>query len=343
MSSPQSTEQATTAVLTTPDVVKKEDVHKFRRRFIGPMPASALQSSGRPRKQKKRRRFFRSREDHESSSSSSDDSDSSSLSDVIHRHSLEFFLKHGGQREDWGESAQKSVRTEMRKRWRESDWGRIHKQQRQGVAGPKWVGSSFDVGVFLGVDVLDEAVPGLPSSEPSDTGFSTPLHLPATLTATPSQEAETFVTARTHPATAEPPFLSADASREGEAVNAYSASSSTALLVNSQSQTSLPAGLSNGGAGPSTELPVSSPEPQANETAPTADIRPDVPGKGGKNKKPGARVHYETPVPPREVLARTGSAVKTTSAGAAEQASSENTAKWGDTIMRGNFSSAQRL
>ena len=320
------------ALAPSKDVIK-EDVHKYRRRFIGPILATALHQSERPKKQKRRHRFLASHP--ESSSSSDDDSDSSSLSDVIHRHALEFFLKHGGKRENWGESQQKSVRVEMRRRWRESEWGRVHKARRQGATAPKWVGNSFDVGVFLGVDVLDEDLPDDPVSEaPLDGPAAAVQHHPP-ISVAPSTEAETFVTAVSHPQSTFPPPSSPDPSRGMDASSPHSTNSSTVLLAGTCSVMPQAAGPDKPmeEPGPSSRPEVSFSERHLNGTP---DIpNPEATPKPNKGKDKEVRFEPETPAPPREVLARKGSAVKTTSAGAVEQKTSEASVKWGDVIMRG--------
>ncbi|KAI0720502.1 Pleckstrin homology domain-containing protein [Cerioporus squamosus] len=198
----------------------------------------------------------------------------------------------------------------MRRRWRESEWGRARKRQRQAGSTPKWIGNSFDVGVFLGVDILDDNVQ-LPSEEPSaSAGPSTFAQTirPTIGVSAASDAADTLVTAQSHlnvpPEESNPPALSPNVSRD--IGNIPSASSSTALLAPDTDP------------GPSTRLHRSSPA--------------SSPAKG---KGKALHVHYEEPpAPPAEVLARTGDDVKVTSAGAVEQTTSEATVKWGDVIMR---------
>ncbi|EIW59516.1 uncharacterized protein TRAVEDRAFT_121684 [Trametes versicolor FP-101664 SS1] len=217
----------------------------------------------------------------------------------------------------------------MRRRWRESDWGRARKQRRQAGTGPKWVGNSFDVGVFLGVDILDE---NLASVAPAQASTSRGSVRPSIIEtpASPSAGADTFVTAQSHLSTPAreqpgPTTLSLNVSQDRDSVWPGSASSSTALLAPSASHhgplveqqhtngASTSAGPANG------DVPLPRPANQ-----------------GRKSTGKGMHVHYEeTPaVPPSEVLARRGSAVDDTSAGAAEQATAENQVKWGDVIMR---------
>lgn len=318
--------------LSCEDVVKRDDVHKWRRRFIGPIPATAFDiHSRRPRNQKhKHKHFHLQRGDHgQDSSSSDDDDDSSSLSDVIHRHALEFFLRHGGQPGDWGESQQKSVRKEMRKRWRQSDWARARKEQKQAANSPKWVGTSFDVGVFLGVDTMDESLPlSLQPDAPSTSDPTSSVH-PTDGGVSPSTRPETFITAPTDVLTTElPSSLSPVPSRD----QGTSMDSATALVPSTSHQVTVesPNDLVD------EERSAGRPPPpvQPNGTAHN-DSSPSISRKG---KGKAVHVHYsDSPAPPSEVLKRTGSAINVTSAGAVEQTTCEARTKWGDVIMRGEW------
>lgn len=324
-------------------VIKGEDVHKHRRRFIGPLSAAASYQDElrRPQKQKqKQKRGHRLLGGgiQTDSSNDSDSDDASSISDVVRRHALEFFLKHGGKREDWGESQRKSVRAEMKRRWRETEWGRARKRQRQTGTVQKWVGNSFDIGIFLGVDVLDDALKP-PTSLSEDAAVSPSSSVRPTIQIfPPSAEAETFVTAQSHwnvvTSGDEMQNLFPNVSREHLALKTETPDSSTALLVGSNK------------AQPNyfLEEPPSHPGPS---TTPAAEVNVNGILEGSitldasslaKGKGKVVHVHYDdTPVPPSEVLARTGDAVKVTSAGAVEQTTSEARTKWGDVIMRGKF------
>ncbi|CDO71462.1 hypothetical protein BN946_scf184909.g56 [Trametes cinnabarina] len=327
----------TIAPASSHEAIQQDDSHMHRRRFIGPMPASvALPPVDNKRKQ--RRAFFRGRQ--ESSSSSSDESDSSSLSEVIHRHALQFFLRHGGKRENWGESQAKSVRAEMRRRWRESDWGRARKAQRNTGNAPKWVGNSFDVGVFLGVDILDDSVN--PTTQAASGCSNSPPRRPDIRVTGRNTSAATgtFVTAHSHlstPATEEagPSSLTPDVSRDAESMRPATPTSSTALLPPSVSCHDRDADRSHDAeVQPSTASILRTSETPHGKTFSPPSFQEDS-KKQSKGKGKDIHVHYEEPpVPPSEVLARRGSAVDETSAGAAEQASAENQVKWGDVIMR---------
>ncbi|KAI0632122.1 Pleckstrin homology domain-containing protein [Trametes polyzona] len=226
----------------------------------------------------------------------------------------------------------------MRRKWRESDWGRARKQRRQDGSTPKWVGTSFDVGVFLGVDILDENVGSGATSHSAATGTSAVPDISVSA-ASPSAGAETFVTAHSHLSTPAqeqpgPSPLSLNVSRDQDSVRPVSASSSTALLAPSSSYHA--------------HLVEEEPAPEegqaSNKAIPPASAvigdgplaTPEMPESSAKKGKGKAmHVHYEEPpAPPAEVLARRGSAVESTSAGAAQQATAENQVKWGDIIMR---------
>lgn len=327
----QTTSTRASGPLSSEDAVKRDDVHRRRRRFIGPVPATAFDmNSKRPRNQKHKHSLLGRRDHSQDSSSSDDDDDSSSLSEVIHRHALEFFLRHGGQPEDWGDSQQKSVRKEMRKRWRQSDWARARKEQKQAGISHKWIGTSFDVGVFLGVDTMGESLPLSSQLGAPSTSAPVPSVDPTSDTVSPSTRPETFITAPTGLPTSEPSSpLSPVPSGEQDT----SMDSATALVPSTSHQApeepvSVPVDEET-----SVGIdPQSHPPAQPNGSADNVSLLP-VPRKG---KRKARRVHYgDSPAPPSEVLERTGSAINVTSAGAAEQTSCEVRTKWGDVIMRG--------
>ena len=320
--------------------MKQEDVHKRRRRFIGPLPATVVEAEPkRAQKPKHPHSLLRREHDGDDDTSSSDDDDSSNLSEVIRRHALEFFLRHGGQRDNWGESQQKSVRKEMRKRWRQSDWGRARKQRQVGNT-QKWIGSSFDIGVFLGVDIMDETFPA--TSSQADTSVASAPATPPAISVLPTPSAaETFVTAPSHvdptEGTTGSPLLTSTASRE-QGSSKVSITSTTALVPSSSYLTPEVPTTRFADAEQYSEVAGPPPQTQANGNYSTASLlAPSLKGKEkGKGKAKDIHVHYEeSPAPPSEVLARTGSAVKVTSAGAVEQTTIEASTKWGDVIMRG--------
>ncbi|KAH9854680.1 Pleckstrin homology domain-containing protein [Lenzites betulinus] len=231
----------------------------------------------------------------------------------------------------------------MRRRWRESDWGRARKQRRETGAAPKWVGTSFDVGVFLGVDVLDDALTPVVGSRSSHIPIPNGSTAPETSAAATSPAgAETFVTAKSHLSTSAdvPQRQSAmrqNSSRDQDSVMPPSISSYTALLATSGSRHAQSIASRLTGPLDKRDNARAIPPPssaEGNGHAPTP--LPYALGAQDKGKGRDVHVHYEEPpVPPAEVLARRGTAVlEETSAGAAAQATAENQVKWGDVIMR---------
>ncbi|KAI1789615.1 Pleckstrin homology domain-containing protein [Ganoderma leucocontextum] len=217
----------------------------------------------------------------------------------------------------------------MRKRWRQSDWAHARKEQKQAGNSHKWIGTSFDVGVFLGVDIMDENPPSSEQPDAPSTSAPTFTVQPTAGGASSSTRPEAFVTTRIDVPTTEPPSpLSRVASREQD----ISMNSATALVPSNyrlaDGPASPPADEEGSAGGPATSLPSA----QANGTPHNGSSYPAILRKG---KGKAVHVHYsDSPAPPSEVLARTGSAVNVTSAGAVEQTTCEARTKWGDVIMR---------
>jgi hypothetical protein len=133
-----------------------DDKPMHRRFFIGPMPEKVLaQTEAQVRKKKKRGWFHRS-----CAPSNGDEADHDSLSNIIQEHAFQFFISQGGNEEDWGAHEAESIREEMLRRWGDSEWGEIWKRRMQKTHEPinvrQWVGGSFEIGNFLGVNILDE-------------------------------------------------------------------------------------------------------------------------------------------------------------------------------------------
>ncbi|KAJ7254353.1 Pleckstrin homology domain-containing protein [Mycena haematopus] len=127
--------------------------HLHKRVFVGPMPEKIVAlSDSAARKSKKRRLRL---------GSSNDDDEDGHLSRIISReHAFAFFIQQGGNEEDWEEAREQSVREEMLRRWRETEWGAIWGRRRQKKdpkqASKRWIGGSFEVGDILGVNILEE-------------------------------------------------------------------------------------------------------------------------------------------------------------------------------------------
>lgn len=299
--------------------LEPNDVHTHHRRFIGPLPERVLARIADQTPPARRLSFLhRAQADQHDRDHDHD----AGVRAAIRAHALQFFLGHGGREEDWGESQERSVREEMYRRWRQSEWGRAREQRREARPDRLWVGTSFDVGVFLGIDVMGTSHPTQPM-EPVTPDASTLAA--GTSIGTPT-EAETFVTAR--------PILS-EAGRSSGYLSSHAdgrpaSPSSTAPLME------VPPTITVNDAPWLSDSSKSIPSSRAviNEDAiPSTSF--NGPGQKGKSKM----VHYadEQPAPPHEVLTRTGDQVDDTSAGAAFQATAENQVNWGDTIMRGTF------
>lgn len=281
---------------------------QHRRRFIGPMPERVVTrlTEGPASANKSRGLFSRSR---------GTTVEDAGVRDAIREHALQFFLGHGGRKEDWGETQERHVREEMYRHYRQSEWGRARERKRNAKYDKTWVGTSFDVGVFLGVDVLGSGVgPVLPQSG-TEVGPSSTSQAVRSSTA-----AETFVTAPSMPMQEGPSYLSVHG-----ATGPGSEGSTTPLLQEGQ----LPQIRVNDATWSSSSLDTTSRRAVRSEEG--------VPPTGPVSKGKGKTVHYvdEEPAPPDEVLERRASEVQDTSAGAAWQATAENQVEWGDVIMRG--------
>ena len=285
---------------------RRDEQH--RRRFIGPMPERAVKSmvEGPASANKSRGLFSRSRGTAE---------EDAGVRDAIREHALRFFLGHGGRKEDWSETQERHVREEMYRRWRQSEWGRARERKREAKYDKHWVGTSFDVGVFLGVDVLG--------------GSPRPAFTPHEAQGTPevtsqgeghSTAAATFVTAPSMPLQEGPSYLSVHG-----ATGPGSEASTTPLL-----EPEIPEIRVNDTAWSGNSLPGTSNRVVRSEEG--------IPSTSPPLKGKGKTVHYadEEPAPPEEVLERSPSEVHDTSAGAAWQATAENQVEWGDVIMRGS-------
>ncbi|KNZ80953.1 Meiotically up-regulated gene 56 protein [Termitomyces sp. J132] len=81
------------------------------------------------------------------------------ISEIIKRNAFSFFIRQGGRPEDWGEDEEHNVVEEMFRRWRDSEWAHIWRRRREkeAVTQPShWVGNSFEIGQFLGVNILKD-------------------------------------------------------------------------------------------------------------------------------------------------------------------------------------------
>ncbi|KAK0464663.1 guanine nucleotide exchange factor [Desarmillaria tabescens] len=288
--------QSTVGSSASQAIQTSEDVHVHRRVFIGPMPEKLL-----------------------SGEATTDQDEERNLSQLVKNTAYRFFLLGGGNPDEWGESNESSVREEMLSKWRESEWGAIWNRKLAAsstVPDQKWVGSSFEVGSFLGVNVL-ESMEAVASARSSRKGMSD-VHLPLILEDEAEQLPSSALPVGDSTASANETFLengTASGSSDGDN---HSTSSATALLGR--------------------------PNASRNRTSSSkahTDVIPRPIIKMPSNKSKGKqKVHYaeptRNPVAPEEVLERCEQAVEETSAGAmaTAAANADSDAEWGDVVMR---------
>ena len=364
-------------VVITPssEIAKRNDAHSHRRRFIGPLPEELLsQVINVVESQPKRRGWFSSRrrqqDQPEEPSSSDSDSDSEygeqGIRDAIREHAQQFFLGHGGRAEDWHEDTERHVREEMWRAWRDSQWGKLRAQRKEAARNAnvkRWVGSSFDVGVFLGVDLLGRAsstsaapsaarapststIPPVSLTERPGLGFA---HVTPLTPITPSSYAgESFFTAYSQPESTAPPSEdTTDSNHETPLAGPSRHTTTTPPQVEPDSSASTPGAEHSSTPAQSDTALVSSPPPIQNAPSVAQSDSAALPKSPDAKQRKTVRynlpdeeselVEESPPASPGEVLRRSGDEVQGTSAGAAQQATRENQVKWGDVVMRGQF------
>ena len=201
-----------------------------RRLFIGPLPDKVLAAM------------------HEmiqltwNGNESFDASYASAVRDVLDRNAYAFFLRQGGRAQDWDEDARESVRDELMKRWQECPWMRYlrHKTHRA-VGVTHWVGTTFEVGSILGVNVLDghAPTPTMPSVVPEAPQQESQVPYAST-TALSSVGPRSYWTARSHFSPPSPHGSSSTVSLPEQHGGELSAFSSGSPLIATASAPSLP-------------------------------------------------------------------------------------------------------
>ena len=307
----------------------KSEEHRHRRRFIGPMPENVLASETAANRQNQRRKWFF----HGSrvSVASQGDEDHCVVRDFINAHAYEFFKGHGGKDEDWGEDEEMSIREEMLKRWKQSEWGKPRNAKESGTKN-RWVGTSFDIGTFLGVYILDKGplVTSPISSPPASPTKSAPTT--SIQTGKRSSAVETFITAPSRLPPRSPTRRNGLAS--GTLLDVQSSPSHLAPATPSDERPAEDSLQSSSHVMDRLKASDLTSVEQSNGTTnpPATHSQPN-----GKKKQ----VHYDDnvvedePTSPASVLARSGQEVAGTSAGAVEVACADNTPEEGGVIMRG--------
>lgn len=333
------------------------------------MPEKVLsQTEAQVRKKKKRVWFHRSH-----APPNGDEADHGSLSSIIQEHAFQFFISQGGNEEDWGDHEAESIREEMLRRWGDSEWGNIWKRRMQKTHEPtssRWVGGSFEIGNFLGVNILDEPHAGgsrhsTSSKQPSSfirPGSSTRASSSAThnFSTTGTQPADLTFSATENNATTVPELLPHKSSHatpllstnnapgpstlspppeNAHDVDPASDTSTTSLLIPDTDQA--PPSKAHSDV-PRKPFKSSMTIPSRHDTDINLGISKSASRRPALEPQKRKSVHYTdsraqalSPIPPTEVLARTGSAVQESSAGATEAAATRDEIEWGDIVMRG--------
>lgn len=308
----------------------KSEEHRHRRRFIGPMPESVLTSEKTSNRQAQRkRRWFTSSS--RTSVTSREDEDQC-LRDIIGAHAFEFFKGHGGKDEDWGEEEEVSVREEMLRRWRESEWGKLHSAKESGAKN-RWVGTSFDIGTFLGMNILDKAPLTTSPMHSPPTSPTKSAHVTSIDTGKQSPAMETFVTAPNQLSLRSPTRKNGLVSGTPQDLENQSY---FALPTPADEQPEATPGVSLQGSSQVMDRLQAPNVASVSQSNGTADH--SVTPSQHKGKKKQVRYQdstYDKPISPSSVLARSGQAVAETSAGAVEVARAEVAPEEGGVLMRG--------
>ena len=221
----------------------------------------------------------------------------------------------------------------MFRRWRQSEWGKLRRAKESGTKN-RWVGTSFDIGTFLGVNVLDKAtMTTSPMSSPpaSPTRSTRPLSID---TGNQSAAGETFVTAPNQFPPHSP--VRKDGVAPGALSDLRNPSYFTATTPAEEQPGTTPGEFLQGSSHVMDRLlaPDMSSPTHSNGTA-DHSITPSQ--QKGKRKQ----VRYEDdvcddePTSPADVLARSGPEVAETSAGAVEAARVDTMPGEDGVIMRG--------
>ncbi|KAH7921911.1 hypothetical protein BV22DRAFT_1197834 [Leucogyrophana mollusca] len=350
------------------------DYHSHRRLFIGPMPEKVLAQTDSPTGKKKRKDGKTAGWLHLVDGDDEMDgvSTGSTLFRVIDDHAFHFFLRQGGKVEEWGEDVKDSTREEMLRRWRESEWGGILRRRRKEGSNTarRWVGGSFEVGSVLGVNIIGNTTPRDSQIGPATASEQNVRpSLQSKPSGAPSSDVQELFSAAGVLGPSPPRERSKD-SRAGRSSSSspdgtnhgsteFSHSSSTALLMPGTAPDLRNTSENNTG---DSRRPIlrgrASSSARAHGHGDTAQdgsflgasLRKRRSNLFTQDKGKRKSVHYadsnppprppsesgdEDPAPPTEVLARMGSDVDETSAGATlEAVSPQDELRWGDVVLR---------
>lgn len=271
------------------------------------------------------------------------------MKELVRDQAFNIYIRAGGKEEHWGEDREDSTVEDLLRRWRESEWATALNGRNGQRQARRWVGTSFEVGNFLGSNILKETMYSrstrslLSGSTHARPSFASPPipEEPATpitmqnsyfpFTNPPRRDLEGGPFALASHPSVDVPSSSDNHDEVAPAVD-ESASSSTALLAQSrngllprsrttpahtvarfemQPHPSMPSVLVN------TDSNVRTPGRQRLvHYADSPVIEPRAPPKRIGTAVSGMPDYDVSPVSPSEVLGRNGSDVEDTSAGA---------------------------
>ncbi|KAG5650960.1 hypothetical protein H0H81_010398 [Sphagnurus paluster] len=328
-----------------------------RRVFVGPIPEKVISQTEAHIKKEDKQSIF-----HRTSSNQS----TPEIPGIIKQNAFSFFIREGGSPEDWGEDEERNAVEEMLRRWKDSEWREIWRRREEKKAAAQrrhlshWVGGSFEIGRFLGVNILHEmgehrsiasgSVRVIPTSMSHET-----LANGSIAAGRPSTGQETFVTASSHLG----PSISRVEPHESTPETVQSSYRAGSLPASSSASLLRPALERIGGDVSKTHTEVL-PRPifkqPSNAALGDTAIPTDRKGKGRLVHYADAPIQVEetpplteetpaplaedSPVPPSEVLERTGhELLQDTSAGAAVPDTTPDSPTppsldWGDVMMK---------
>ncbi|KAH6912535.1 Pleckstrin homology domain-containing protein [Coprinopsis sp. MPI-PUGE-AT-0042] len=312
--------------------------HSGRRVFIGPMPEKVVSHIERRVREHQPGLPALTLSQLEVAGSEDDDE----VAEIVRGHAKRFihhhkdrFQRSASHEDDWDEDTEHHLAEEMIQKWRDSEWGKTwHKRHRQrrksdsstvrsmGIqtSQAQWVGGSFEIGTFLGVNVLHgpSAISlKSPTKELNQPAFDSP-----SIVLTP-------VESLPRPNTGAEPTFSAMGIERSTSVQSSIDSQSQLLPSRSPDvQLHRPTSLAASGPSKSNETTLSAKTQGKQRVVRIAD-GDDAPLKSSPS------VRSVPPVPPSVVLGRTESDIDPqTSKGAMRTPVTPTAGQWGDVIMR---------
>ena len=127
--------------------------HPHRRVLVGPLPETVIAHTVKKKKSLP-----------STSSQIALNGEGEDVPEVVKNNAFNFFIRRGGRAEEWGENEERGVKEEMLRRWKDTEWAAVWSSRKRkdassrgaGEASHKWVGGSFEIGEFLGADILKD-------------------------------------------------------------------------------------------------------------------------------------------------------------------------------------------